>query len=149
MTVDCTRGVREAEFTEIFKLLIPEASLSRGHNPREHVLKAYKKERQGTIRELDLDGTGRREVESLDEIFHGTLPMVETLGEKTIDCKLGKLDCRGEKGDDGADFTTETWLNEKAPFGVVRYSYQKRRRGMSFTLEDAGAGAESKLPDAN
>ncbi len=60
------RDSKTGKHTEIFKLLIPEQYLTKGKNPRDHVLKAYKGSSAKTIRKLDLKGNDSRELQSMD-----------------------------------------------------------------------------------
>ncbi len=152
------QGGRQGEQNEVLKLLIPEKYLTKGQNPCDHVVKAYKKDSQGTIRPLDLKGPGRREIQSMDELFHSPLKRITTLDTAVIDTKLGKLKCEGWKGvesKEGTVFTTETRLHKKAPFGVVIFRYEKQRmrngrasgkRNSNLKLADYGQNAKSGLP---
>lgn len=64
---------RGGKMNDVFKLLIPEKYLTRGQNPRDHVLKAYKRSSAQALRELDLTGQDQREIRGLDEVFHAPL----------------------------------------------------------------------------
>jgi hypothetical protein len=148
------RNKEEAEYGEILKALIPEKYLKQGEDPRQHVLKAWKKDSRTGVVALDLEGEGAREIRSYDEIFHAPLPQVTELEEKMVESKLGKLKCKGLAGREPQGktvFSTETRLHNSAPFGVVTFRYEKKRasgegRSMTLTLKDFGNNATSELP---
>ena len=151
------RGNSEGEMTELYKLLIPETHLTKGENPRDHVVNAMAKQimkgPDGKVKEVDRTGSASDLVKSLDELFQPPFPNVTKLDPMEIDTKLGKLPCAGEKGDDGKGFSTEVRLHDKSPFGVVTYQYEKARpdgskRMMSLKLADFGKDAKSKFPKA-
>jgi len=153
-------GAAAGKQDEIIKLLVPEKYLKKGENPRDYVLKAFKGASAETIREIDLKGDGAREIQSLDEVFHPALKDVSQLPATTIKTKQQSWSCEGSKGkatSDGTTFTTETRVNNKAPFGVVTYKYQKERsrdnkpqgsRIMEWKFVESGKGAKSAAPDA-
>ena len=149
------RGAREGESSEVVKMLIPEKFLRSEENPRDHVLKAWKQDSSGVVKELDLEGDGRREIQSLDELLSGPLEETKALEPAVVESKLGKLECDGRSGREvqpsGSILTTKTRLHEKAPFGIVTYHYDKQRGGgkrtMTFKLADYGTDAKSRLPD--
>ena len=90
-------GRNPAQIKGVIKLLIPEAYLKKEENPREHVLKAYK----GTaakFQQLDLKGKGAREIQSMDEIFHGPLKELSELDATSIKTAKRKWSCKGVAG---------------------------------------------------
>ncbi|MBI3462850.1 MAG: hypothetical protein HY000_07285 [Planctomycetes bacterium] len=152
----------EQEFTEVYKLLIPEKRLKQGENPLDHVLKAWQKHsmiNHGAPQQLDLGA-----VRSLDEFLSGPAPEVTKLPAELTDSKLGKRQCEGLRGhavvktcDSETHFTYEVRLDKDAPFGVVTFRYEKarKRQGQSlgartatFKLADFGTEAKSALPDS-
>jgi len=153
-------GGKAGKLNEVIKLLIPEKYLTKGKNPRDHVLKAYKGASAKTIRELDLKGNDAREIQSLDEVFHAPLKQISPLPATTIKTKQQSWTCEGFKGEstsDGTIFRTETRINKKAPFGVVTYKYEKERRRnkksqgmrtMEWKFVESGKDAKSAAPDA-
>lgn len=154
-------GRFEAEsLKEIFKLLIPESHLTKGKDPREKVIKAYKGSSADTMQELDLKGDGKREIQSLDEFLHAPLKKITKLPATTIKVKDKNWECEGSKGEENSEstiFITETRTHEQAPFGVVTYGYGKTRlrnkesqggRNMKWKLVDFGKDAQSAAPKA-
>jgi hypothetical protein len=166
-------GRKTVKLNEIIKLLIPEKYLTKGKNPRDHVLKAYQGASSETIRELDLKGNDARVIQSLDEIFHATLKQTSPLPAKTIKTiktiqtiktiktKKQSWPCEGINGEstsDGTIFRTETYINKKTPFGVVTYKYEKERmrnnvsqgmRTSEWKFLASGKNAKSAAPDAD
>ncbi len=158
--IEFTRADRNEEVTDILKLLIPEKFLTVDQNPRAHVLKARKKDRQG-VRELDLKGKDAREVESQDELFHAPLPGAKR--DEAIEFKApgGTFQCMhlsakstSKRGNSDVDFTTETWLTDKVPFGVAGYRHGMSRsangasqgaRTMELKVAESGTGAKSAI----
>lgn len=54
-------------------------------------------------------------------------------------------------GNTKTEFSLTVWLNEKVPFGVVRFEFQGKERSgdivtMSGTVTARGDGAETELP---
>jgi hypothetical protein len=154
-------GEKARKLNAVIKLLIPEKYLTTGKNPRGHVLKAYKGDSSETLRELDLKGNDARVIQSLDEIFHAPLKQTSPLPAKTIKTKKQSWPCEGIKGESTSDstiFRTETYINRKAPFGVVTYKYEKERRRnnvsqgmrtMEWKFVESGRDAKSAAPDAD
>jgi hypothetical protein len=159
--IEFGRGEEKRELTEIVKLLVPEKFLVNGQNPSAHVLKAWKQDGQGVARELNLKGDDAREVTSLDEIFHGPLNLKETKEDVALETPAGNFRCQSikakqipEQRDAPVEFSTQTWLADKTPFGVVAYRYDKMRsrdgvslggRWMEWKLAKSGADAKSKI----
>lgn len=155
-------GKPEMKFSELQKLLIPEEFLTKDADPRQYVKKAYKREPDGTVRNLNLEDPQLREIQGLDEIFHAPLLDPKPLEPIEIKTKQRTFECEGftsdvRNHDAGTVFVVETYHHEDAPFGVVTYRYEKLRsrngiargkRNMSWTLVDFGSDAESALPDA-
>lgn len=151
------RGDQEAKLTDVIKMLIPEKVLKQGEDPRMHVVKAWRKDFTGTVRELDLNGEGAREIRSLDELLSGPLEETKRLESKVIESELGKLECAGWSGrsvqESGAVLATETYLHQESPFGVVRFHYEKQRgpsggkRTMTFNLAEHGSDAKTALSE--
>jgi hypothetical protein len=94
----------------------------------------------------------------------GSLTDAKKLPKKTIDSKLGKLECEGHTGtstlEPGQDYksevTYETWVHDKAPFGVVASQVTSktyhngdylREFTMTLRLIEVGKGAKTELPD--
>jgi hypothetical protein len=135
----------------VFKLLISEKHLAEGANPREGVRVAYHK--QGDAPAKRLDGADARQVESMEELFHAPLETLKPLPTESVNAAGTTWECRGVEGRQATDaevFSTVTRLHKEAPFGVVTYSYDKRRlrdgqpaggRSMSWKLAETGAGA--------
>ncbi len=146
------------KFSELIKLLIPEKDLAQGKDPRDHVLKAYKGTSAENLQELDLKGAGKREIESLDEIFHAPLTKITKLPAATVKIDKKNWACKGLQGENKSDkviFRTETRLHKEAPFGVVTYKYEKERRTngkfqmkrtMEWKLVESGKDAKSAAP---
>jgi hypothetical protein len=159
-TVEFKRRDRNEETTEILKLLIPESFLTADENPRAHVLKAWKKDRNG-VRELDLKGTDAREIEGQDELFHA--PISDAKKHEGVEFKApaGNFQCSHRKatktsqlGNSDVEFTTEAWLTEKIPFGVAGYRFGKSRsangtsqgaRTMELKVAESGTKAKSAI----
>jgi hypothetical protein len=154
-------GRNEAQsLKEIIKLLVPESQLTKGKDPREKVIKAYKGTSAETMRELDLTGDGKREIQSLDEILHGPLKKTAKLPAAEINVKGKNWKCEGFEGEEKTEdvvFITETQIHEQAPFGVVTYKYEKARqrnnesqggRNMKWKLVNFGKDAKSAAPRA-
>ena len=153
-------GAEAGNLNEVIKLLIPEKYLTKGENPRDHVLKAYKAASAETIRELDLKGNDAREIQSLDESFHAPLKDISPLPAMAIKTKQQSWTCEGFKSEtasEGTIFRTETRINKQAPFGVVTYKYEKVRRRnnesqgmrtMEWKFVVSGKDAKSAAPDA-
>jgi hypothetical protein len=153
-------GGKAGKFNEVIKLLIPEKYLTKGKNPLEHVLKAFKGASAKTIRELDLKGNGAREIQRLDEVFHAPWKQISPLPATTIKTKQQSWPCEGIKGErisDDKTFRTETYINKNAPFGVVTYKYEKERRRdkksqgmrtMEWKFVESGKDAKSAAPDS-
>jgi hypothetical protein len=160
MSIESTRGPR-GRLNEIYKLLIPESQLIKGKIPRDHVLKAYKGRSADTLKELDVKGDGEKEIQGLDEVFHAPLKQIAELPVATIETKQDKWKCAGFQGEDKSEsliFTTETRTNEKSPFGVVTYKYEKDRRRnneslgmrtMTWRLVDFGKNPKIAAPNAD
>jgi hypothetical protein len=142
--------------TEVFKLLIPEKHLVPGQNPREHVLKAWKKDTKGNDRELDLKGDDARAVASLDELLNGGLAKSEKRDGVEIKVPGGTFRCTHLKGTESSksgdlDLAIEAWLTDEVPFGVAAYRHSKTRKkegqslgGRSMELKFAASGADAK-----
>jgi hypothetical protein len=159
-TVEFKRGDRNEEVTEVLKMLIPEKFLAAGQNPRAHVLKAWNKDRRG-VRELDLKGTDAREVERQDEVFHAPLPDAKKSEGVEFKAPGGTFQCirlegktTSKLGNFDVEFTTETWLTGKVPFGVAGYRYSKLRsangvsqggRSMDLKVAESGTNAKSAI----
>ncbi|MDA1230272.1 MAG: hypothetical protein O2856_05820, partial [Planctomycetota bacterium] len=145
----------------VFKLLIPEEQLKRGGDPAEHIARGWLKGYDKTI--VSIKNVDKR---PLGLILPGAIQDVKTLDSRTVDCKIGKLDCKGlsgttsSKDDAGLELTSiqEIRLHEKSPFGVAFWESrtemddQKVARmtiTMSCTLSESGTSAKSELPDHN
>ncbi len=158
--IELTRAGRNEEVTDILRMLIPEKFLTADQNPLAHVLKAWKKDRQG-VRELDLKGKDAREVESQDELFHA--PLAGAKRDEGIEFKTpgGTFQCThlsaktaSKLGNSDVEFTTESWLTDKVPFGVAGYRLGKSRskegmpqggRSMELKIAESGTGAKSAI----
>ncbi|QDU41885.1 hypothetical protein Mal52_03400 [Symmachiella dynata] len=155
-----TNGGREGKQSEVLKLLIPEKFLTKNQNPIDQVLKAYKKNSQGTIQQLDPKDSSGRSFQGMDEFFHSPLKQLKKLEAEVVETKLGKLKCEGWQGRETKNetvFKTQTRLHEKAPFGVVSFRYEKERirngqsngkRDSVLKLVDYGKNAKSQLSDS-
>ena len=159
--IEIERGDKKGEQTETLKLLIPEQFLARGQNPAAHALAAWKQTGQGAARELDLQGDDARELASMDELFHESLNLQETRQGVEYAAPAGKFLCKQvhakQVPEDRAapvEFSTQTWLSDKVPFGVVAYRYDKMRsqggvslggRWMECKLAKTGKDAKSKI----
>jgi hypothetical protein len=130
--------------------------LGTGQNPREHVLKAWKKDTKGTDRELDLKGDGARAVASLDELLNGGLARSEKRERVEIKVPGGTFRCTQLNGTEPSkagdiDLAIETWLTDEVPFGVVAYRHSKTRKkegqslgGRWMELKFAASGTDAK-----
>jgi hypothetical protein len=150
----------------IVKVLVPIDRLKPGESPLDHALKGWRK----MIGELN-DG-GLKEIANFKTMDAGAMPIIlpgvlqdaKKLPKKVIDSKLGKLECAGHTGthaseparDHKSEITYETWLHEKAPFGVVasHVSAKTFQNGeyvrtwtMTLRVVEVGKGAKSELPD--
>ncbi len=142
--------------TEVFKLLIPEKHLVAGQNPRDHVLKAWKKDTKGTDRELDLKGNDARAVQSLDELLNGGLAKSEKSDGVEIKVPGGSFRCTHLNGTElskagDIDLAIESWLTDEVPFGVAAYRHSKMRKkegqslgGRWMELKFAASGDDAK-----
>jgi hypothetical protein len=159
-SIEFQRGGATTQVGEVLKLLIPEKFLAADQNPRAHVLKAWKKDREG-VRELDLKGTDAREVEGMDELFHARLPGAkrdEGIEFKapggTFRCARLNAKSTSKRGNSDVEFTTETWLTDKVPFGVAGFRQSKSRstngvsqgaRTMELKFAESGTDAKSAI----
>jgi len=161
----------DQETEQVFKGLIPEKHLQKGGDPAKHWIKGWMKlanqpPQQLTKEQLALPGM------KLNLFVAGPLQDHKPLPKKTIETKLGKLECEGIAGTyvlkdasvsvkngqvtkkDGL-VLMESYFHEKAPFGVVWSHIQiivegggLPPSGDSVLLLDAvGKDAKSKLPD--
>ena len=146
----------------IAKLLLSEKDLHKGGEPLKHFVKGWQKEgdrEPGEIKDPNSESTG-----PIPAFLSGPLKDVKELDKKTVDTKLGQLECSGITGNQdykqGQSMTNvkfETWLNDKAPFGVVNSTMhyetkhgeqgQAEKGGVLLELQDAGKDAKSSLPD--
>ena len=154
---------REAPYTPIYKVLIPEKYLRKGENPFDHMVRAWFKAGDRDVRELDESTAGPY----LSVWLGGPLDDAEKLDKKVVDSKLSKLECEGltgyteYKSADGRmeiQSTHHIWLHKKALFGVVsaRIKSETTLNGQPYLnwtatlkLSDFGEGAESELPNHN
>ncbi|HEV3163383.1 MAG TPA: hypothetical protein VGZ22_05040 [Isosphaeraceae bacterium] len=155
MEASGARGPRGPQ-TEVFKLLIPEKHLVPGQNPRDHALKAWKKDTKGADRELDLKGDDARAVASLDELLNAGLAKSEKRDGVEIKVPGGTFRCTHLNGRESpeagnVDLEIQTWLTDEVPFGVVAYRHTKMRKnegqslgGRWMELKFAAAGADAK-----
>ncbi len=147
-------GQQTQKIGGLMKLLIPEEDLAKGKNPLTRALKAYRGSSASYLQELDLKGAGKREIESLDEVFHAPLETITKLPTATVTIDKKKWECEGVRGENKADrliFRTETRFHKQAPFGTVTYKYEKERRKngkfqmmrtMEWRLLESGQGAK-------
>lgn len=145
----------------IMKVLLPEANLQKGKEPLERLVKGWIKEGDDEPRELkdpNSEHTG-----PLPAFLSGPLKDVKELDKKTIDTKLGKLECDGitannvyKQGEATTTVQFETRLHDKAPFGVVTSKMQydskhgdnEEKGTLALNLDDIGQDAKSSLPDS-
>ena len=145
----------------IMKVLLPESNLQKGKEPLDHLVKGWMKEGDEEPRELkdpNSEHTG-----PLPAFLSGPLRDVKELDKKTIDTKLGMLECPGitahnvyKQGEATTTVEFETRLHDKAPFGVVssKLKYDSKRgdneeKGtLALDLEETGQDAKSSLPDS-
>ena len=143
----------------VAKMLIPEQYLAEGKDPVPHIVKGWLLEDDRT------QSISKRTTGPLPMFFAKPLSDVKTLEPKEIECKLGKLKCRGltghqAYGDRGGKtkISYETRLHDKAPFGVVTTTIKMENRlsageaaemsgTCTFRLINAGTGADSALPE--
>lgn len=145
----------------IMKVLLPEKNLKSGKEPLERLVKGWMKE--GDKEPDELKDPNSERTGPLPAFLSGPLKDIKELDKKTIDTKLGMLECRGITANDtykqGEAVTTvefETRLHDKAPFGVVRSKMQyDSKRGdheekgtLVLDLEETGQDAKSSLPDS-
>lgn len=114
----------------------------------------------GAAQQLDSKGG---EVRGLDEFLHAPTWKVTELEPEAVESKLGTAPCKGlqcvdtkKNGGFETRLTAVARLDDRAPFGVVTYEYEKDRlrdgqslgkRTMTLTLSDFGRDAVSDLPD--
>lgn len=157
-----TRGDTD-DRVRILKCLIPEKHLGRGKTPSKHVVRGWR------VGYLGSKGKGRphgvrRSDGSMDfgqpggMILGGPLKNSKKLKAKSISTKLGKFQCKGltgtfdvKLGKRTAPYTLTVWLNEKVPFGVVRFKMVGKEPDgdvitFSGTVLAKGTRAESELP---
>lgn len=154
-------GEEAVKTDEVIKFLVPEKCLTKGKNPGDHVLKAYRGASAETIRELDLTGKDAHVLQGLDVVFHAPLTDESPLPAAAIETKQRTWTCEGIKGvasSDGAILRTETRIHKEAPFGVVTYRYEKERKRnnasqgiktMGWRFVESGKDATSAAPNAN
>lgn len=159
--IEFKSGDKQGEQAETLKLLIPEQFLARGQNPAAHALAAWKQSGAGAARELDLQGGDARELAALDELFHESLNLQEAKKGVEYAAPAGTFLCKHihakqipENRSAAIEFSTQTWLSDKVPFGVVAYRYDKLRsrggvsaggRWMECKLAKTGEDAKSKI----
>jgi hypothetical protein len=150
----------------IVKVLIPTECLKAGESPLDHALKGWRKmigqRNDGGLKEITNFKT--MDAGAMPILLPGALQDAKKLPRKVIDSKLGKLECEGHTGtytreparNHTSESTYETWLHEKAPFGVVASHVivktflngeYVRTWTMTVRLVDIGKGAKSELPD--
>src|SRR5487761_1132377 len=79
------KGGKPALANELIKILVPEGDLAKGKNPLAHVVRAYRGMSAETLRELDLTGNDARDVQGMDEIFHGPLKEISELPSASVE----------------------------------------------------------------
>ena len=152
----------------VVKVLIPSERLNAKETPLDHAAKGWRKmignHNDGGLRELtkQLANFKTMHAGAMPIILPGPLTDAKKLPKKKIDSKLGKLECEGQTGtrvlepskDYTSEVTYETWLHEKAPFGVLacRITVKTFHNGeylrtftMSALLVEVGKGAKSEL----
>ena len=151
------------ERTVIAKVLVPEKQLAAGKSPASHVKKTWYKPEGADAKELaDLSN---RSAGPLPAFLAGPFADAKTLKAKTIDSRLGKLDCKGVTGstqfklgsqDQKYSFTSR--LNDKAPFGVVacelkieitQNGQQQGTGTLTFKAAKVGKDAVTGIPNTN
>jgi hypothetical protein len=143
------------EHTLIRKLLIPVRYLKKGENATEHVIRGWAKfDDEGVEPAVPVHGRW-------PAYLAGPFQEEKRLNKRMVEGKLGALMCEGvtgwiqySEGDAHTRVTYETWLHEKAPFGVVatRMIFEVTGGGppridSTWRLTDFGKGAKSVLPD--
>ena len=149
------------ERAAITKALIPEKHLGKGKSPAEHMIRAWFKEGDGDVQEIN-DLKAPQAIHLL--VFLAGPPKSPAERDKIeIDGKLGKLECAGVAGDHEFDLANvtiginvENRLHEKAPFGLVNgaWKFEVKDNGqvansgtIKLTLVDTSTTALSDLPD--
>jgi hypothetical protein len=148
------------ERTIIAKTLIPEKALKRGENAGAHMVRGWLKQREEAEELKDLQSPSAG---PLPAFLAGAADDAKQLDKKSIDSKLGKLDCAGvvgthkfQQGQENVTIKQETRLHDKAPFGVVtsRMEFRVERDGMAretgimtLTVLEVTQGAKSELPE--
>ena len=143
----------------VCKLLLPEKNLQKGKDPLDHIVKGWLK--FGDQEPQEMKDAHSEQAGPVPAFLSGPLDDVKQLDKKTIDTKLGKLECAGltarkdyAQGDAKTNVKFETRLHDKAPFGVVSSTlhYQTTRaRGpeggtLALDFDDAGKDAKSAIP---
>ena len=153
----------------VVKVLVPVDRVKLGESPLDHAVKGWRKMigdlNDGGLRELSeaADFTSNH-AGIMPMLLPGVLADARKLPRKMIDSKLGKLECDGHAGtytlEPGQDYkskvTYETWVHDRAPFGVVACQITSktyhngdylREFTMSLRLIEVGKGAKTELPD--
>lgn len=144
----------------IAKTLIPEKALKRGENAGAHMVRGWLKQRDEPEMLKDLQGPSAG---PLPAFLAGPAADAKPLDKKSVESKLGKLDCAGVvgthkfmTGQEQVNIKQETRLHDKAPFGVVssRMEFKVEREGapqhggvITLTLLEITQGARSELPE--
>ena len=143
----------------VCKLLLQEKNLQEGKDPLARIVKGWLK--QGDQEPQELTDPHSERAGPVPAFLSAPLDNVKKLDKKTLDTKLGKLECPGlagqrdyAQGDANTTVKFETRLHDKAPFGVVSSTlhYQTpRARGpeagtLTLDLDDTGKDAKSALP---
>lgn len=159
LAAEADRGAKGKQ-SEVFKLLIPTQYLVAGQNPIEHVLKAWKSRNPGGGPvELDLKGSGSRDVRSLDELLNGGISDATKREDVELMVPGGTFRCTQLEGKTSSkardvDVEIQTWLNTHLPFGVAAYRHSKMRtnggqsqggRWMELKFAKSGADAKSAI----
>ena len=122
---DDHRRAQRSRRIEVFKVLIPEKFLAKGQSPLEHVVRAWI--RHGEDEPKKLEKPDEFSASPLPLILSGPWKDAKELEKAEVECKLGKLACKGVEGTLEFDLGKggvmkckfEDRLHADSPFGVV------------------------------
>lgn len=140
------------------KILVPEKYCAPGQDPLQHIVKGYVQ--RGDRDPTPLNDSTNALASPIPILLAGPLQNPETLKDKLVESKLGKLPCKGtqgdfsyQKGERQIQCKVQTWQNAKAPFGVIQADLQdvtvnaSTRFSLSLVLNTVLQNSRSRLPD--
>lgn len=157
-----TRGDKD-DRVRILKCLVPEKHLGKGKQAAKHVIRGWRSNYLGSqgkgtpYRLRRSDGTIRLG-QPTSTLLQGPTKQDQKLEAKLISTKAGKFKCTGVRsrfefrGSRTSAVTLTVWLNDAAPFGVVRFELEAKEGDgdkvtMIGTFEEQGKNATSDLPN--